>query len=71
MADIITAAMPTSEEVYETETLDAVWVRSNGEAIEVKDMNEWHARNALRILINALASCDLGEAYSHLLGGKE
>jgi len=49
---------------------DIVWVRKNGQAVEIRDMNEYHARAALRQMINAVASCDLEEAWSHILGAE-
>lgn len=48
--------------------LDVVWVRENGETIEVGEMNEWHLRGALRQMITAVAHGDIAAARSHILG---
>lgn len=30
---------------------DELWERSNGEVVWIKDLNEWHAKNALRKMV--------------------
>lgn len=62
------SAMPTSEEVHGEHVLDMLWFRSNGTSIEVEDMNEYHAKNALRVLIRAICEGDDDAIKTHVMG---
>ena len=56
-ANPVPESMPTAEETL-TPELDILWYRSNGSCVEIKDMNEFHAKNALRKLITAICEGD-------------
>lgn len=43
------------------------WVRSDGTAIAVEEMNEYHARNALRQMMAAVYEGDNEALLSHVL----
>jgi hypothetical protein len=42
------------------------WIRSNGKMVKVEDMNEFHARNALRQLMRDVLQGDVEATYGHI-----